>query len=82
MNSKWRSTEFRERFFQTQGRQDGHGILWFVHSRAVPLFLLEYRRSNRTPPEPIAENEIQLKFCPWCGRNMLEQHGSDQLGVT
>ena len=77
MNSKWCCTEFRERFFQTEGRQDGLGILWYVRSRATPVFRLEYRRPNRRPPEPIAEDGFNLKFCPWCGCNLLEQYGSD-----
>jgi hypothetical protein len=73
MNSEWCCTEFRERFFQTEGRQDGLGILWFVRSRAALVYVLEYRRRNRTPPEPIAEDGIKLKFCTWCGRSLLEQ---------
>jgi len=76
MNSECCCAEFRERFFQTEGRQDGLGILWFVRSRAAPVFVLEYRRPNRAPPEPIAEDGIKLKFCPWCGRNLLEHYGS------
>jgi hypothetical protein len=77
MKSEWCCPEFQERFFQAEGRQDGLGILWIVRSRAAPVFLLEYRRPNRMPPEPIAEDGIKLKFCPWCGRNLLEQYGSD-----
>jgi lactoylglutathione lyase len=77
MKSKWCCAEFQERFFQTEGRQDGFGILWYVRSRAAPVFRLEYRRPNRTPPEPIAEDGIKLIFCPWCGRNLLEHYGSD-----
>jgi lactoylglutathione lyase len=38
---------------------------------------LEYRRPNRKPPEAIVEDWIRLKFCPWCGRNLLEHYGSD-----
>jgi hypothetical protein len=75
MNSEWCCAEFRDRFFQ-DGRQDGLGILWFVRSSAAPIFVLEYRDPNRTPPEPIAKDGIKLKFCPWCGRNLLEYYGS------
>jgi lactoylglutathione lyase len=77
MKSEWCCPEFQERFFQTEGRQDGLGILWYVRSRAAPVFLLEYRSPNRMPPEPIAEDGFKLKFCPWCGRNLFEQYGSD-----
>ncbi len=77
MKSEWCCPEFQERFFQSGGRQDGLGILWIVHSRRAPMFLLEYRRPNRMPTEPIAEDGFKLKFCPWCGRNLLEQYGSD-----
>ncbi len=76
MKSEWCCPEFRERFFQTEGRQDGLGILWFVRSRAAPVFVLEYRRPNRMPTQPIAEDGFKLKFCPWCGRNLLEQYSS------
>jgi hypothetical protein len=76
MTSEWCCAEFRERFFQTEGRQDGLGILWYVRSRAAPVFLLEYCRPNRMPYEPIAEDAFKLKFCPWCGRNLLEQYPS------
>src|SRR6202051_2360468 len=77
MKSKWCCAEFQGRFFQTEGRQDGLGILWYVRSRATPVFRLEYRRPNRTLPEPIAEDRFNLKFCPWCGCDLLEQYGSD-----
>ena|SRR5579862_979128 len=77
MNSEWCCAEFRKRFFQAEGRQDGFGILWYVRSRATPVFRLEYRRPNRMPPEPIAEDGFNLKFCPWCGCNLLEQYASD-----
>jgi hypothetical protein len=76
MNSEWCCVEFRERFFQTSGRQDGFGILWYVRSRTAPVFLLEFRRPNRTPPEPIAEGGVKITFCPWCGGNLLEQYKS------
>jgi lactoylglutathione lyase len=29
------------------------------------------------PAEPVAEDGFKLKFCPWCGRNLLEQYESD-----
>jgi lactoylglutathione lyase len=77
MKSKWCCAEFRERFFQAEGRQDGLGILCYVRSRAAPVFRLEYRRPHRTPTEPIAEDGFNLKFCPWCGCNLLDQYGSD-----
>ena len=77
MKSKWCCAEFQERFLQTEGRQDGLGILWYVRSRAAPVFRLEYRRPNRMTPEPIAEDGFNLKFCPWCGCNLLDQYGSD-----
>jgi len=77
MNSEWCCAEFRDRFFQVEGRQDGLGILWYVRSRATPVFRLEYRRSNRTPTEPIAEDGFNLKFCPWCGRHLIKQYGTD-----
>ena len=77
MKSEWCCPEFQERFFHSEGRQDGLGILWIVRSRVTPVFRLEYRRTNRTPTEPIAEDGFKLKFCPWCGHNLLEQYGSD-----
>jgi lactoylglutathione lyase len=77
MKSEWCCPEFQERFFQTEGRQDGLGILWCVRPRAVPVFRLEYRRPNRTPLEPMAEDGIKLIFCPWCGRKLLEHYRSN-----
>ena len=76
MPSEWCCARFRERFFQTDGRRDGLGILWFVRSRATPVFVLEYRRPNRELPERIAEDGIKIEFCPWCGRNLLEHYGA------
>ena len=67
MKSEWCCSEFQERFFQSEGRQAGLGILWYVRSRATPVFRLDYRRPNRMPPEPIAEDGFKVKFCPWCG---------------
>jgi lactoylglutathione lyase len=81
MNSEWCCAEFRDCFFEAEGRQDGLGILWYVPSRSTSVFRLEYRRPNRTPSEPIAEDGFNLKFCPWCGCNLLEQYGSDRLLV-
>jgi lactoylglutathione lyase len=78
MNSEWCCTEFRERFFQANGRRDGLGILWCVRSRATPVFRLEYRRPNQTPRESMAQDGFNLKFCPWCGCSLLEQYGSDR----
>jgi hypothetical protein len=73
---EWCCADFRGRFFQDGGRQDGLGIIVVFRSRVPPLFALEYRRPNRKPPEPIADDGIKLKFCPWCGRNLSEQYGS------
>src|SRR6202051_39010 len=77
MNSEWCCAEFRARFLQAEGRQDGLGILWYVRSRATPVFRLEYHRPNRTPTEPIAEDGFNLKFCPWCGCKLIKQYGPD-----
>jgi hypothetical protein len=38
--------------------------------------ILEYRRPNRTLTEPIAEAGVKLKFCPWCGINLVERYKS------
>jgi lactoylglutathione lyase len=76
MNLEWCCDDFRVRLFDDK-RQDGLGIFVLFRSRVPPLFQLEYRRSNRKPPEGIAEDGIRLSFCPWCGRNLLEQYGSD-----
>src|SRR5580658_2817276 len=48
-------------------------------SKVPPPFQLEYRRPNRKPSEAIAEDGIRLKFCPWRGRNLLEQSGLGPL---
>jgi lactoylglutathione lyase len=77
MDLGWCCEDFRGRLFHDDGNQDGLGIFVFFHSRVPPLFQLEYRRPNRKPPEAIAEDGIRLKFCPWCGRNLLEHYGSD-----
>jgi hypothetical protein len=74
-NLDWCCEEFRARLFQPDGRQDGLGILVVFHSRIAPIFLLEYRRPNRKAPEPIGEDGIRLKYCPWCGRDLIEQYG-------
>ena len=63
MPSEWCCPPFRERFFQTDGRRDGLGILWFVRSRTAPVFGLEYRRPNQESPERIAEDGIKIEFC-------------------
>src|SRR5579872_5217654 len=76
MNLNWCCDEFREHLFQTGDRQDGLGILVVLRSRTPPIILLEYRRPNRTPAEPIAEAGIKLKFCPWCGLNLVERYQS------
>jgi ClpA/ClpB-like protein len=72
----WCCEDFRTRLYQTDGRQDGLGILVLFRSRIPPMFVLEYRRPNRKEPEPVAEDGIRLKFCPWCGRDLIEQYGS------
>ena len=76
MNLKWCCADFRARCFQPDGRQDGLGIVVVFRSRIPPMFVWEYCRPNRMPSEPIAEDGIKLKFCPWCGRNLIEQYGS------
>ena len=41
------------------------------------MFLLQYLRPNRQSDEPpIAEDGIKLKFCPWCGQDLLERYGT------
>ena len=69
--------DFRGHLFHDDGIQEGLGIFVFFRSRVPPLVRLEYRRPNQKPPEAIAEDGIRLKFCPWCGRNLLEYYGSD-----
>jgi hypothetical protein len=77
MNLEWYCTDFRERVVRADGRRDGLGIVTFVQSRRPPVFLLQYLRPNRkASAPPIAEDGIKLKFCPWCGQNLLERYGS------
>jgi hypothetical protein len=76
MNSEWCCSDFRERLYRDGGRQDRLGIFVAFMSRIPPIFQLEYRRPNRREPEPIAEDGFKLKFCPWCGRNLLEHYKS------
>jgi hypothetical protein len=75
-NLDWCCDDFRARLFHAGFRPDGLGILVLFRSRIPPMFVLEYRRPNRQEPEPIAEDGIRLKFCPWCGRDLIEQYGS------
>jgi hypothetical protein len=72
----WCCEDFRARLYQADGKRDGLGILILFLSRIPPMFILEYRRPNWKAPEPIAEDGIRLKFCPWCGRDLIEQYGS------
>jgi len=76
MNLEWCCADFRAHCFQPDGRQDGLGIVFVFHSRIPPMVFLQYHRPNRTPTEPIAEAVIKLKFCPWCGHDLIEQYGS------
>ena len=77
MDLRWCCEDFRGYLFHGDGNQDGLGISVLFRSRVPPLFQLEFRRPNRKPLEAIAEDMIRLKFCPWCGRNLLEHYGSD-----
>jgi len=72
----WCCEDFRARLYQADGKQDGLGILMLFRSSIPPMFILEYRRPNWKEPEPLAEDGIRLKFCPWCGRDLIEQYGS------
>ena len=76
MNLDWCCDDFREHLFQSGDRQDGLGILVVLRSRIPPMFVLEYRRPNRTLSEPHAESGIKLKFCPWCAFNLVERYKS------
>ena len=74
--NEWCCAEFQARCYQPGKREDGLGILFLLSSKTGTHFLLEYRRPDRTPPEPIAADGTKLKFCPWCGCNLAEWYGS------
>jgi hypothetical protein len=76
MSPEWCCADFQARCFRPGKREEGIGILVLYGPRSIFRCLLEYRRPNRTPLEPIAEDGIALKFCPWCGCNLLECYGS------
>jgi len=73
---EWCCPEFQTRCYQPGRREHGLGILVLILSKAGIQFLLEYRRTDRSPSEPIAADGIKLKFCPWCGRNLADWYAS------
>jgi hypothetical protein len=44
----------------------GFGLLWIINKRGSRFFL-EYRKDWQVP---IAEDGIQIKFCPFCGSRL------------
>lgn len=73
---EWCCAEFQARCYQPGKREHGLGIFVLVQSRVGMFFLLEYRRPDRTPSDPIAADGIKLKFCPWCGVNLPDWYAS------
>jgi hypothetical protein len=62
--AEWCCADFQARCYQAGKKEDGLGILFFTQSRAGTYFLLEYRRPDRMPSEPIAACGIRLKMPP------------------
>lgn len=73
---EWCCADFEARCYQSRKKENGLGIIMLITSKTGTHFLLEYRRPDRTPSEPIAADGIKLKFCPWCGRNLAEWYGT------
>ena len=73
---EWCCGEFQARCYQPGKREDGLGIVLIFSTKTGTRFHLEYRRPDRTPSDPIAADGINLKFCPWCGRNLADWYAS------
>jgi Clp amino terminal domain, pathogenicity island component len=64
------------RCYQPGKREDGLGVIYVFSTKIGIRFHLEYRRPDRSPSDPIAADGINLKFCPWCGRNLANWYAS------
>jgi ATP-dependent Clp protease ATP-binding subunit ClpA len=73
---EWCCPDFQSRCYQPGKKENGLGIVMWFRSRGPLNFALEYRRPDRAPSEPICEDGIKLKFCPWCGRNLADWYSS------
>src|SRR6202041_2032324 len=67
MNLKWCCSELEARV--NQGGKAGFGILAAINKRGLLCFL-EFRHADSTGASDFPEGGLQLKFCPWCGRNI------------
>jgi len=47
-------------------KEKGLGLLWVIKKRGT-RFILEYRRDWKIP---LADDGIQITFCPYCGRKL------------
>ena len=47
-------------------KEKGLGLLWVINKRGTH-FTLEYRRDWKVP---IADDAIQINFCPYCGSKL------------
>jgi len=47
-------------------KEKGSGLLWVINKRGTG-FILEYRRDWKIP---LADDAIQICFCPYCGRKL------------
>jgi len=74
MNLDWCCAEFEAHCCKNGRKVNGLGICVLIHSMTGVHFLLEFRRPGRIPSEPIAKNGIKLKFCLWCGCNLVERY--------
>ena len=68
MNLKWCCSDFEKRILHGK---PGLGVLVAIKSRVGVLCMLEYRRNSGGTPDSV-EDGFRLKFCPWCGRDLVE----------
>jgi hypothetical protein len=53
-------------FIAKPDKEKGLGLLWVIDKRGT-RFILEYRRDWKIP---VADDAIQINFCPYCGRKL------------
>ena len=55
-----------EKLIVKPDKEKGLGLLWVINKRGT-RFILEYRRDWKIP---LADDGIQITFCPYCGRKL------------
>jgi hypothetical protein len=79
---KWCCTPFRA-WYEVAG-QRGFAILIGRDSKGLGEFTVQHRLADKNTPElpptdyPVSIiSEIDISYCPWCGRNLKEWYAKD-----